>query len=35
MKFIVKPNKETTEGYCYGCGKQCQNKCGGQCAANR
>lgn len=27
MKIIVKPTKKKLQGYCYGCTKQCQNKC--------
>lgn len=35
MKFILKPQDSVVEGYCYGCGSQCQNKCGTQCAYRR
>ncbi|WP_082154069.1 Clo7bot family Cys-rich peptide [Gottschalkia purinilytica] len=32
MKYVVKPSKSFTEGYCFSCTSQCQNNCGGQCA---
>ncbi|MCG8538705.1 MAG: Clo7bot family Cys-rich peptide [Clostridia bacterium] len=31
MKYLVQPSKNITEGYCYGCGSQCQNDCTNQC----
>lgn len=35
MKYIIKPSKKTIEGYCFGCGKQNQNKCDEQCGYQR
>lgn len=30
MKYVISPNKVNVLAYCYGCAKQCNNKCGDQ-----
>lgn len=35
MKFVIKPSSKKRLGYCFGCGEQCQNDCGKQCASKR
>lgn len=35
MNYLVKPTKKLVEGYCLGCGTQCQNDCGTQCLDKR
>lgn len=31
MKYVVMPEKKFVEGYCLGCGTNCDNKCVTQC----